>query len=244
MIKTTVKITFLWNSQKTKSRYVLTSLKCLACWVKNGQQTTLNRFHFHRNNIWQFMPIFSSGKKFAWKFRLLYIPPPKGMGDILFLVWIPLALASASHFLVWTISFEPVVGFIPNFHGYNWNITKNWLDLDLVFKITAVEKLKIQRASALVLIGVGVALSCLHNILWTSSWILTKCSWIYNRGITKNWSDFGDLDLIFKVTAVEKLKTWWGTSVFSENTVTSFLCFLESKKKISICCLLVLPRKR
>ena len=35
--------------------------------------------------------------------------------------------------------------------------------------------------------------------------------------------EFGDLDLIFKVTAVEKPKIHgWGTSVFSENTVTSF----------------------
>ena len=29
---------------------------------------------------------------------------------------------------------------------------------------------------------------------------------IYNWGITKNWLDFGDLDLIFKVTAVENWK--------------------------------------
>ena len=36
--------------------------------------------------------------------------------------------------------------------------------------------------------------------------------------------DFGHLDLIFKVSAVEKIKVHdWGTSVFSENTVASFL---------------------
>ena len=40
----------------------------------------------------------------------------------------------------------------------------------------------------------------------------------------KNWLDFGGLDLIFKVTAVEKLKIYGrGTSVFSENTVTSVI---------------------
>ena len=41
--------------------------------------------------------------------------------------------------------------------------------------------------------------------------------------ITKKCLDFGDLDLIFKVTAVEKLKIqgWW-TSVFSENTITCY----------------------
>ena len=37
-------------------------------------------------------------------------------GNILILVWIPLALAR--HFLVCTISCEPVVGFLPNLHGY------------------------------------------------------------------------------------------------------------------------------
>ena len=43
------------------------------------------------------------------------------------------------------------------------------------------------------------------------SWILTKFPWIYNLDITKNWSDFGDLDLIFKVTTVEKLNIHgWG----------------------------------
>ena len=39
-------------------------------------------------------------------------------GDILILMQIPLALASALHFLVCTISYEPVVGFLPNPHGY------------------------------------------------------------------------------------------------------------------------------
>ena len=38
-----------------------------------------------------------------------------------------------------------------------------------------------------------------------------------------NWLDFGDFDLNFKITEVEKLLIHgWGTSVFSENTVTSF----------------------
>ena len=72
-------------------------------------------------------------------------------------------------------------------------------------------------------VGVGVTLSCLHNILWTSGWILTKFAWKYNWGITKKWLDFGDLDLIFKVTALEKLKIPGGkTSIFSEITVASF----------------------
>ena len=54
---------------------------------------------------------------------------------------------------------------------------------------------------------------CLHNILWTIGWILTKFSW-YNCDITKNWLDLGDLDLICKVTAVEKLKFHGGGTCF------------------------------
>ena len=79
-------------------------------------------------------------------------------------------------------------------------------------------------ASALALawhfFGVGVTLSCLHNILCISCWILTKFSRIYNWDITNNWLDFSDLDLIFKVTAVKTLKIRWGISVFSENAVS------------------------
>ena len=45
-----------------------------------------------------------------------------------------LALASASDFHVCTISCEPVVGFLLNFPDFG--------DLDLIFKVTAVEKLK------------------------------------------------------------------------------------------------------
>ena len=71
-------------------------------------------------------------------------------------------------------------------------------------------------------VGVSMTLSCLHNILWTGGWILTKFSWIYYWDVRNICLDFGDHDLIFKVTAVEKPKIHgWGTSVFSENTVTS-----------------------
>ena len=75
-------------------------------------------------------------------------------------------------------------------------------------------------------IGVSVTLSFLHNILWTSGWIHSKYSWIYNWGITKNWLEFSGLDPIFKVTAVEKTEnSWlgrrgWG-SVFSVTTFYS-----------------------
>ena len=56
-----------------------------------------------------------------------------------------MASASASHFLVCTISFDSVVGFLPIFFWiYNLGITKNWLefDLDPIFKVTAAENWK------------------------------------------------------------------------------------------------------
>ena len=96
-------------------------------------------------------------------------------------------------------------------------------------------------------IGVSVTLSCLHNILWTNGWSLIKFSKTYNWYITKNWLDFGDLDLIFKVTAAEKLKKsgrggggvgGGAAFVFSENTVTIlfyfflFYLFFFSQRKI------------
>ena len=58
-----------------------------------------------------------------------------------------------------------------------------------------------------ILLGsVGITLTYLHNILWSSGWILTKFSWVYNWDITKTWLDFGDIDLIFKVSVIEKLE--------------------------------------
>ena len=49
-------------------------------------------------------------------------PLSYGEGDIMFLVWIQLAFMLASllarYFLVYTISCESVVGFLPNLHGY------------------------------------------------------------------------------------------------------------------------------
>ena len=65
-------------------------------------------------------------------------------------------------------------------------------------------------------IGVGVTLSCQQDILWTSGCILTKFSWTYNWNMTKNWLDFCDIDLIFKVTAVKETENsgWGYISVF------------------------------
>ena len=41
----------------------------------------------------------------------------------------------------------------------------------------------------------------LHNISWTSWWILTRFTLIKHLDMIKSWMGFGDLDLIFKVTA-------------------------------------------
>ena len=47
---------------------------------------------------------------------------------------------------------------------------------------------------------VGVA-SCLHSIYWTNRWILTKLAQTHYWEGEKKWLDFGDNDLIFKVTS-------------------------------------------
>ena len=48
-------------------------------------------------------------------------------------------------------------------------------------------------------IGIHVA-SCLHSIFWTNGWILTKLAHMHYWDGGKKWLDFGDLNLIFKVT--------------------------------------------
>ena len=52
------------------------------------------------------------------KYQYFFVPPTYGEGDMLILVRILLELASMSRFLVCTISCEPVVGFLWNFHWY------------------------------------------------------------------------------------------------------------------------------
>ena len=78
--------------------------------------------------------------------------------------------------------------------------------------------------------GMGVTHSCLHNNLLTSGLILTKFSLIYNLDI-KNGLHFGNLDLIFKVTAIEKHLQWWGRgvgrSVTSLEYIYLFILFLH-----------------
>ena len=70
-------------------------------------------------------------------------------------------------------------------------------------------------------VGIGITLSCLHNILWNwlDSYQIFMDNWDIH--VTKNWLDFGDL--IFKVTAVEKLK------IHSEGTE---ICFSFSLKTL------------
>ena len=67
-------------------------------------------------------------------------------------------------------------------------------------------------------VGVGVTLSCLHNIFWISGWSLIKSSWIYKLDVTKNLWDFCDPDLILSHSS-RKTGISVGTAVFSANTV-------------------------
>ena len=59
-----------------------------------------------------------------WRRSVHHVPPTSGEGDILFFCADPLASALASHFIVCTIALD-------------------FGELDLIFKVTAVEKLKI-----------------------------------------------------------------------------------------------------
>ena len=65
--------------------------------------------------------------------------------------------------------------------------------------------------------------SCLHNILWTSGWILTKFAWIYNWDITKNWLDFGDLNLIFQGDSNKKNWKFCDTSLSAQYLLNQWL---------------------
>ena len=67
-------------------------------------------------------------------------------------------------------------------------------------------------------VNVSNTLSSLHNILRTSGWILTKFSWIQNWD-NKEVIRFGDLELVFKVTGVEKLKILVWVTLFSLKTL-------------------------
>ena len=63
-------------------------------------------------------------------------------------------------------------------------------------------------------VGVRIA-SCLHSFFWSNRWILTKLAYTHYWDGGKNWLDFGDLDLIFKVTPVIFM------SNFDQNTLSA-----------------------
>ena len=71
---------------------------------------------------------------------------------------------------------------------------------------------------------------CLHVISWTIGWTVTKFAslQVYKSDRINSLLDFGDLDLIFKVTAswlkLPPLTRFgsWGTSVFSGNIAVFF----------------------
>ena len=70
---------------------------------------------------------------------------------------------------------------------------KSWIgfgDLDLIFKVTV--RLNPPKLIQKV---------CLHVISWTIGWNVTKFASLYKSDRIKSLLDFGDLDLIFKVTA-------------------------------------------
>ena len=46
----------------------------------------------------------------------------------------------------------------------------------------------------------------MHNISLTNGWNLTELAQIHHKDGAKKWLDFGDLDLIFKITTLSILK--------------------------------------
>ena len=60
-------------------------------------------------------------------------------------------------------------------------------------------------------VGIRVA-SCLHSISWTNGWILTKLAQTHYWEGGKKLLDFGDLDLIFKVTPA-----LWNFQILTKN---------------------------
>ena len=79
-------------------------------------------------------------------------------------------------------------------------------------------------------VGVGVGVTLFVCTISCDQWLDSQhISWMYNWDTPKNLLDSGDLGLILKVTAVEKLKIQsagrdW-VSVFSEKTVTSWILY-------------------
>ena len=59
-------------------------------------------------------------------------------------------------------------------------------------------------------VGVGVGVDVTQYLV--NQWLDTyQVSWIYNWDITKYWLYFGDIDLIFKATAISRKTeiSWW-----------------------------------
>ena len=93
------------------------------------------------------------------------------------------------NFLYPLISLEPMDGISPNLHGY-------------IIGTSLIELIRFWwpwphfqghwRTY--------MTISCTHYISWTNEWNFTKLAWIHHWDKFKSWLDFGDLDLIFKVT--------------------------------------------
>ena len=107
-----------------------------------------------------------------------------GGGNILFLVRTPLASVLASHFLVCTISCKPVVGFLPNLHGYIIE-TKQRTKIRFWWPWTNFQGHCSRKTEK------SMTVSCLHNILnqWLESYqILRKVyRWDTTKELVRLW---------------------------------------------------------
>ena len=55
-----------------------------------------------------------------------------------------------------------------------------------------------------ILITFALKICFLHYVSWIDGWIWIKIAQLYHHGMEKNWSNFGDLGLIFRSDKVNE----------------------------------------
>ena len=92
--------------------------------------------------------------------------------------------------LVCILYLEPIAGILPNWHTYIIRTRKrsDWILVTLTSFSRSLHYKDSKNEP------------CVHSISWNNRWNLTKLAQIHHLNWEKKWLDFGDLDLIFKVT--------------------------------------------
>ena len=96
---------FLWRNKKNINTFGLKKK------TKQKKTSLISRAMMRNQNLVAFIELIGDGTQTSF---VLIISPNLWEGPLVLV----LLLESVCHFLVCTISSEPVVGFLPNFHGY------------------------------------------------------------------------------------------------------------------------------